>query len=116
MIWEDGRNLSVNPSNMDVYGQFIDSSDTLSGANFILDHEYEQPVPTGPLVRDDTESQKFLVGWKDGRNASLPGSPTGQSDLYANLWSGSTAPNLVVADNATPACRFIRSHTTSAGS
>lgn len=99
VVWEDARNTPTNVSNMDVYGQFIDSQGQLSGSNFIMTiNTSNQQQPS--VAFGDTESQYFLAAWKDGRNATTSGSGTGQSDIYANLWQYSTAPSLVITDSS----------------
>jgi len=90
VVWEDARNTATNPSNMDVFGQFIDPQGQLSGANFpITTNTSNQIAPA--VAFGDFDQSRFIIPWKDGR---LPG----DSDIYAQFWEHSTAPQLEVTD------------------
>ncbi|MBI4691552.1 MAG: choice-of-anchor D domain-containing protein, partial [Nitrospirae bacterium] len=90
VVWEDARNQSVNISNMDIYGQFIDPQGNLSGSNFaVTDSSGNQLAPA--LTFGDVDYRKFFIVWKDGTDPS-------NSDIYGQLWEYSVAPQLVVTD------------------
>jgi len=89
VIWEDSRNQSINLSNMDVYGQFIDPQGNISGSNFPVTVAVGNQI--APAVAFG--GGNFFIVWKDGRSPS-------NSDIYGQLWQYSVAPQLLVTDNS----------------
>lgn len=91
VVWEDARNTSVNMSNMNIYGQFIDPQGQLSGSNFpITVDSGNQMAPA--ISFGDNDRRRFLVAWKDGRLNSA-------SDIYGQFWEFSVAPQLMITDD-----------------
>lgn len=91
IIWEDARNQSANLSNIDIYGQFVDTQGNLSGGNVPINvDEGNQLSPT--VSFGDNKFSQFLLLWKDARLA-------GNSDIYGQLLKYSVLPQLVVTDS-----------------
>jgi hypothetical protein len=97
VVWEDARNTEINISNMDAYGQFIDPQGQLSGGNFPITVDSSNQIAPA-LVFGDDDSRRFLIAWKDGRNATDDGSSGGDADIYAQFWEYSVAPQLLITD------------------
>lgn len=90
VVWEDARNQRSNISNIDIYGQFVDPQEGLSGGNTII-----TVAPSNQLspaaVFGDGYFRKFLVVWKDARLNN-------NANIGAQLMEYSTLPQLVIAD------------------
>jgi len=91
VIWEDDRNGSINMSNMDIFGQFIDPKGDLSGSNFpVTVYTGNQIDPA--IVFGDSDMTRFLTIWKDGRKST-------DSDIYGQFWYTSANPALIITDS-----------------
>jgi len=91
VAWEDARNGTANLSNIDIYSQFIDSTNgNLSGGNTIVTvAPGNQLAPA--VAFGDVDFRKFMVVWKDASNPA-------NSDIYAQLLEFSTLPQLSIND------------------
>ncbi|MFZ3208942.1 MAG: CFI-box-CTERM domain-containing protein [Geobacteraceae bacterium] len=85
VIWQDTRNGSNSLENIDIYGQYINSSDgSRSGANYAistLPANQLSPVIAYNSFTDVTGKQ-FLALWKDARNLAITA-----SDIYGQRFS-----------------------------
>lgn len=71
VVWEDYR----SSANYDIYGQLVNASGSLNGANFVISAASgDQSLPS---VAYDTTNQRFLVTWDDGRVA--------ETDIYGQI-------------------------------
>jgi len=100
VVWEDARNQSVNISNMDVYGQFVDPQGNLSGGNFpitVSNGNQLEPI----CIFGDFDFPRFLILWKDGADP-------GNTEIYGQFWEYSIAPQIFLTDeNGNPLYTFI---------
>jgi hypothetical protein len=78
VAWEDSRNAGTGK---DIYGQIINANGSLFGTvsdvNFAISEAVNDQI--APFAACDIVNQRFLVAWRDGRNAG-----TGE-DIYGQL-------------------------------
>jgi hypothetical protein len=74
LAWHDGRNLAS--TQIDIYGQFVNGDGTPSGENFVISNALQGQIM--PFAIYDSENERFLVTWIDGRNV-----PT--KDIYGQF-------------------------------
>ncbi|WP_265822382.1 choice-of-anchor D domain-containing protein [Geovibrio ferrireducens] len=86
VTWADARTGATSLENIDVFGQFVNGSGSLSGSNFPLTtNQYNQQSPSTAY---NAFSQRFISVWADARNLSKNTCGTGSnqpcgSDIYA---------------------------------
>jgi hypothetical protein len=100
VAWQDGRNGTYSLSNLDIYGQYVDSEGSLRGTNYAISTAPDNQM--APVLAyssaTDANGKEFLALWKDARNLSISG-----SDIYGQLFSlGQPQMTLLKADGITP--------------